>query len=160
MLYWERFRSLKQKHELFSGHVCYASPLLRAPKGVSIFSQFSNNPKVIRNLCDILNNTSENSDSYFHKLLPLSILYSNPSTQPITALQLALKKNLLNSFNNMLRLLVNRTDVAVSRFFFDSKESMKKVIDSNAPVVNDWLNSSFIVTQQFSEHVELFFPES
>jgi len=158
LLYWERFRSLKTKHELYSGHVIYASPLLRAPNGVSVFSQYLSNPKVIRTLCDVLKNTQEkNPTCYFHKLLPLSILYSNPTFTPKTALQLSLEKNLLNSFNNMLRLLVDRTDVAISRFFVDS---MKLVIDSNSPVVNDFLNSSFIITQQFDEPIDLNIPES
>ena len=58
----------------------------------------------------------------------------------------------MQCFNEMLRLVSRIPTIHVSKFFV---EHLEKVIDSKSDVVNDFLNQSFVVTEQFDDPVIL-----
>lgn len=47
LLYWERFQTQKDKHEISKGVLSSFSPIARFPQGISVFHHFATNTKVI-----------------------------------------------------------------------------------------------------------------
>jgi len=55
LMYWERFQTNKDKHEISKGIMSTFSPIARFPAGISVFHYFATNVKVLNVVEDTMN---------------------------------------------------------------------------------------------------------
>ena len=152
--YWVRYEQSRDQHELQRGRITQISPIARFPDGISVFHTFATNVKVL----DAINNfisqqkhlAANQEDARIH-MLPLMFLHSDPGRNKgggkTTPLHLALDKQSPMAFEIMLSLLKDHTKVCVTSQLLDRLED---IIAQNSPVVNEFFDQSFFITDQFS----------
>lgn len=150
LLYWERYENVKDMHELSRGKVSNFAPIARFPSGISIFHMYATNVKVLEAINNAINAKKQQSDYVEDPRvdnLALMFLHSDPSRnkpgQKTTPIHLALDKQSPLSFEIMLNLLKNQRKVSVTAQLLDRLQDM---IDSGSPVVNEFFDECFFVT--------------
>lgn len=112
LLYWERYQTLKDKHEISHGIMSTFSPISRFPNGSSVFHFFATNVRVLNAAHDAMQIARQNrSEDPRIKFLPLVFLHSNPKlNEPgkrTTPIHIALDKQSPIAFELMFEMLVS-----------------------------------------------------
>jgi hypothetical protein len=148
LIYWERYQTDKTNHEIFRGKVSSFGPISRFPKGISVFHYYATNQQFLNTFANAyeLEKTTKKDDKRI-LLFPLIFLHKFPTPNKqghrVTPLQVALEKQSPSSFEAMLQLLTEMTDVCISGNLLGK---LQDLIDNPSPAVMDLMNKSFRTT--------------
>jgi hypothetical protein len=124
LLYWKRYQTGKQTHELTRSKMTTISPAICFPRGISLLHYLSDNPRLLGILTSNLNNFMQNRDydplSKFLRFVVLHRPQFSVGNNRQTPIHLAYEKQVPASQEIMLNMInTGPKNIAATRLFGD-----------------------------------------